>query len=140
MRAVADLVVILNEVHAVGRFQGIGALAARLFFAGDGPELSLVHPAPVDDIRERRRRRPGGRVVAVLFAGQGHAHLVVKVVHPDAVQVVLGDQFRQVAVVLGQQQVESRPACALPAPVPEDVDSESSCMAGVASSRRPSKR
>ena len=56
-------------------------------------------------VRQFARAAPEAPVVALLLLGQGHAHLVVEVVHPDAVQAGLGDQFRQVAVILGQQDV-----------------------------------
>ncbi|CAM4231952.1 hypothetical protein DEMA109039_12130 [Deinococcus marmoris] len=103
--AVADLVMVLDAIHEAGRFQGVGGSAARVFLAGHGPELALVFPAPVDHLRQFGGAALKAAVIALLFAGQGHAHFMVEVVHPDAVQTMFGDHFRDVAVVLGQQQM-----------------------------------
>ena len=104
-RAVPHLIVVLDEINETGRFQRVGGLAAGPVL--QRPPLALEHPAPVDGVRQCCRTPLVRLVVPVLVARQRDAHLVVKIVDPDAVQLVVSDQFGQVAVILGQQQVRA---------------------------------
>ncbi|VWC50302.1 hypothetical protein BLA6863_07811 [Burkholderia lata] len=99
-RAVADLVVVLQECDERGRrqvrarFAARGAVVQRRRFA-------LVREAFAERAREMAQRRVGVRaVVAVALAGQQHVRAVVEVVVPLRVETTGSEQAGRIALVL----------------------------------------
>ena len=98
-RPIADLVMVLQEVHEAGERQVRARLAAPP--AAEGRDLALVGEAFGEAPRQVLRRRIGvGDVVAVGLAGREHVVRVVRVVVPLRGVAPGADQARLVRVVL----------------------------------------
>ncbi|MDR8969313.1 hypothetical protein FEP58_05702 [Burkholderia multivorans] len=102
-RAIADLVVVLQERHERGRRQLRARLAARCAVV-QRRRFALVRESFAERAREMTQRRVRIRaVVAVALAGQQHVRAVVEVVVPLRVEAVRPEQARGIAFVLEHQ-------------------------------------